>query len=132
MIEFARYVATAPGLGGCFHQAIDAWGKLRVSDPGWRIAVGVMGPNPYNDHRHLHAWLERGGVVVSTASGKTYMRKEFYSLFDIEPQTVRLMNPRALRNRPINREAVKVLLNLWGQPWHVTPEGGVMPGKGPR
>jgi hypothetical protein len=118
-------------MGSCFHRALTRWGHLqRGAEPSaylWRVAVGVVREG-LGSENHVHAWLERGPVVISAASGVEWNRDEFYMMVDIEPRTVRLINPlRILRGRDvIDRDAVAALLREWGRPYSVNEVGGVV------
>jgi len=118
---------TGKGLGSCFHRALSAWAMLQRENSahGWKIGVGVI----LNKERErcIHAWLERGGLVISAVSGDLYDRDWFYLRCEVERDTVRLVNPRKiLRAHRINRASVQWLLDAWGGHYRVEPGGGVV------
>lgn len=120
-----------PGLGTCFHQALNRWALLRESRSpeghGWRVAIGVV-RGGIEGTDNVHAWLERGPQVISAATGAPYTRARFYQVCGIDPATVRLINPKNLlrRHKQIDRYVVHELLETWGGRYRVTEHGGVV------
>lgn len=121
----------ANGMSACFHQTLSRWAHLRAEgDTRWWVAVGVVNPtiNGVPD-RHLHAWLESGDECI-TANGFAMNRDRYHHFMDVERHTVRLLNPRGilrkLRNK-IDRTTVDALLKLWGLPYTVNDQGGIIP-----
>ena len=118
--------ATAAGLGTCFHQALSRWAHLRAAgDTRWWVAVAVVN----TEDRHIHAWLESGDDVV-TRDGHMMNRETYHEFLNVERDTLRLLNPRDILRKlrkTIDRDAVDALLVLWGLPYTVNEQGGVMP-----
>jgi hypothetical protein len=118
------------GLGSCFHQALHRWALLHAhGEHGYRIAIGVVGKSAFCLERHLHAWLENGAEVVSAVSGKRFPRLLFYRRAGIEPDSVRLVKPRAIIRKHrgyIDSDTVISLLNAAQIPWR-EDRGGIIP-----
>lgn len=117
-------------MGSCFHQALHRWALLHANgEHGFRIALGVVRPNLYDLKRHLHAWIERDGIVISAVTGESFEALTFYRTVGIEAFSIARVNPRSILRSArwvIDRDTVTALLNASGISWQVV-NGGVLP-----
>jgi len=124
------WVAASPGMGTCFHQSLHRWADLRQQGETFKVAIGIVAASAADPERHLHAWLQRGHVVIASSTGERVARSKFYSFVGIERATVVLVNPRSImraRKGCIDGETVRMLLDESGIAWRKNERGGVIP-----
>lgn len=84
--------------GNCFEAAGNEVLKLIDRDPiQFRLAHGIcVGRGPIEGVRHVHAWLESGGIVIDVANGKTsvFSRREYYERAKIDKKEIRRYLPK--------------------------------------